>query len=144
MRFREYDLERIDIKRTILSDDIEFLLNHQNDKIKLKKLTFHFDINRFVVAIDSEFLNCRTKKVYKTDHYKEAKQYEQSIEIPDHVYPISITITDDSIPPKRIDMKDEQNKDIAQREKEQEATRQDNKEEELKEDLRATMNWVIV
>ena len=60
LKYRQFDMEQIDISKSILSDDVEFLLNQQRDKITLKKLTFHYDINKQVICIDSEFWNSRT------------------------------------------------------------------------------------
>ena len=101
LKYRQFNMEEIDIQKSILSDDVEFLLNQQRDKITLKKLTFHFDINKQVVCIDSEFWNSRTKKLYKTDHYKELKKTEVSIDIPAFVYPIALNIINNEVIKKK-------------------------------------------
>ena len=105
LKYRQFNMEEIDIQKSILSDDVEFLLNQQRDKITLKKLTFHFDINKQVVCIDSEFWNSRTKKLYKTDHYKELKKTEVSIDIPAFVYPIALNIINNEVIKKKQDQK---------------------------------------
>jgi hypothetical protein len=58
-----------------------------------------------VVCIDSEFWNSRTRKLYKTDHYKELKKTEVSIDIPPFVYPIALNIIDAELIKKKQDQK---------------------------------------